>query len=75
VPLGKRDRTERLQFYLHANELAAIDDFRFKARMPSRSAALRELLRRGMAAPALAGKKGRQNLKSGNWIHTNDERV
>jgi hypothetical protein len=55
VPLGKRDRTERLQFYLQADELAAIDDFRFKARMPNRSAAIRELLRRGMAAPALRG--------------------
>ena len=60
MPLGKRDRTERLQFYLRADELAAIDDFRFKARMPNRSAAIRELLRRGMAAPALRGQKGRR---------------
>jgi hypothetical protein len=60
VPLGKRERTERLQFYLHADELAAIDDFRFKARMPNRSAAIRELLRRGMAGPALRGQKGRR---------------
>jgi hypothetical protein len=60
VPLGKRDRTERLQFYLQADELAAIDDFRFKARMPNRSAAIRELLRRGMAASALRGQKARR---------------
>jgi hypothetical protein len=44
------ERTERLQFVLSADELAAIDDFRFRARMPSRSAAIRELLNRGLAA-------------------------
>jgi len=31
-----------------ADELAVIDDFRFKSRMPSRAAAVRELLRRGL---------------------------
>jgi hypothetical protein len=30
------ERTERLQFMLSADELAAIDEFRFRARMPSR---------------------------------------
>jgi hypothetical protein len=43
-------RIERLQFMLTAGELAAIDEFRFRARMPSRSAAIRELLRLGLAA-------------------------
>jgi hypothetical protein len=45
-----RDRTERLQFFLSADELAAVDDFRFQTRMPSRSAAVRELLKRGLIA-------------------------
>lgn len=45
-------RTERLQIFVQTDELAAIDDFRFKARMPSRAAAVRELLRRGLAEPA-----------------------
>jgi hypothetical protein len=45
-----RDRTERLQVILPADELAAIDEFRFQARMPSRAAAIRELLRRGLIA-------------------------
>ncbi|MFW8592849.1 hypothetical protein [Cribrihabitans neustonicus] len=31
-------------------ELRALDDFRFAARMPSRASAVRELLRRGLAA-------------------------
>ena len=35
---------------LDAAELALIDDFRFKARMPSRASAVRELLKRGLAA-------------------------
>jgi len=44
------NRGERLQIMLSANELTALDDFRFKHRMPSRAAAIRELLKRGLAA-------------------------
>jgi hypothetical protein len=43
-----RERGERLQIMLAAEELAALDDFRFKNRMPSRAAAIREILRRGL---------------------------
>lgn len=43
-------RGERLQIMLSAEELNVLDDFRFKIRMPSRAAAIRELLRRGLAA-------------------------
>lgn len=43
-------RGERLQVMLEDNELKALDDFRFGNRMPSRAAAVRELLRRGLAA-------------------------
>ena len=46
-------RGERLQIMLSAEELVALDDFRFKAKMPSRAAAIRELLKRGLAATAL----------------------
>jgi hypothetical protein len=35
---------------LDAVELAAVEDFRFKKRMPSRASAVRELLKRGLAA-------------------------
>jgi hypothetical protein len=41
-------RGERLQIMLDADELNALDDFRFSHRMPSRAAAVRELLRRGL---------------------------
>ena len=54
-------RGERLQIMLSPEELAAVDDFRFKHRMPSRAAAVRDLLRLGLAAvgikPAVAGMK------------------
>ena len=43
-------RGERLQIMLDADELQALDDFRFTHRMPSRAAAVRELLRRGLAS-------------------------
>jgi Ribbon-helix-helix protein, copG family len=46
---GVRDRDERLQIMLSDEELAALDDWRFAMRMPSRAAAIRELLRRGLA--------------------------
>jgi hypothetical protein len=41
-------RGERLQIMLDGDELTAIDDFRFAQRMPSRAAAVRELMRRGL---------------------------
>jgi hypothetical protein len=43
-------RPERLQIMLNPGELRAIDDFRFRSRMPSRAAAVRELLKRGLLA-------------------------
>jgi len=44
------NRGERLQIMLSGDELTVLDDFRFKMRMPSRAAAIRELLKRGLAA-------------------------
>jgi hypothetical protein len=43
-------RGERLQVMLNEDELAAIDDWRFVRRMPSRASAIRELLKRGLVA-------------------------
>lgn len=43
-------RAERLQIMLTLDELSALDDWRFTRRMPSRASAVRELLRRGLAA-------------------------
>jgi len=47
-------RGERLQLMLTPEELVVIDDFRHHRRMPSRAAAVRELLRRGLAAEGFA---------------------
>jgi hypothetical protein len=59
--MGQLTRGERLQVMLTDEELKVLDDWRFQARMPSRAAAIRELLKRGLAAegfaPALSGSK------------------
>ena len=44
------NRGERLQIMLTSDELVVLDDFRYKLRMPSRASAIRELLKRGLAA-------------------------
>jgi hypothetical protein len=43
-------RGQRLQIMLTDKELEAVDNWRFNIRMPSRAAAVRELLKRGLAA-------------------------
>jgi hypothetical protein len=48
--MGELNRGERLQIMLTADELRAIDTWRFGKRMPSRASAIRELLRRGLVA-------------------------
>ncbi len=56
--MGELSRGERLQIMLTDEELAALDDWRFAKRMPSRAAAVRELLKRGLAAEGFATAKG-----------------
>jgi hypothetical protein len=48
--MSELGRGERLQIMLTKEEAAALDDWRFAKRMPSRAAAVRELLKRGLAA-------------------------
>jgi len=43
-------RGERLQIMLTPEELNVVDTWRFNTRMPSRAAAIRELIRRGLHA-------------------------
>jgi hypothetical protein len=49
-PKSKLARGERLQIMLSPEELTAVDDYRFRHRMPSRAAAVRELFRLGLAS-------------------------
>ena len=48
--MSETNREERLQIMLTEDELRIVDDWRFSQRMPSRASAVRELLRRGLAA-------------------------
>ena len=48
--MAELERPERLQIMLSPDELEALENWRFEKRMPSRAAAVRELLRRGLAA-------------------------
>jgi hypothetical protein len=57
-------RAERLQVMLSPEELAALDDFRFKHRMPTRAAAVRELLKLGLTVATNDGVAG---MKSSNF--------
>jgi hypothetical protein len=63
--MGELKRGERLQIMLTDDELKAVDDWRFNARMPSRASAIRELLKRGLAAEGfLTAESG---AKSGDY--------
>lgn len=57
-------RGERLQVMLSPEELSALDDFRFKHRMPTRAAAVRELLKLGLTVATSDAATG---MKSGNY--------
>jgi hypothetical protein len=48
--VAKLTRGQRLQIMLTQDEINALDNWRFKRHMPSRASAIRELLKRGLAA-------------------------
>lgn len=58
-------RGERLQIMLSEDELRALDDFRFKFRMPTRAAAVRELLKLGLASEGLSVADGSKSSTYG----------
>ena len=62
---GMLARGERLQIMLSPDELAVVDDFRFKQRMPSRAAAVRELFKRGLAVAAQSASAGQKSTDFG----------
>lgn len=60
------NRAERLQIMLTLDELEVLDDWRFLKRMPSRAAAVRELLKRGLEAEGFdLAKKGSKSRDFG----------
>ena len=64
------DRVERLQIMLSGDEVKALDDWRFARRMPSRASAIRELLRRGLAADGFDSAEAGQKSKDYGVIST-----
>jgi hypothetical protein len=48
---------------LTADELRLVDDWRFSRRMPSRSSAIRELLKRGLVAEGFASSDPKTKSK------------
>jgi hypothetical protein len=62
-------RGERLQIMLTQEELKALDDWRFASRMPSRAAAVRELLKRGLAAEGIVVTDGRTKSEDFGVTH------
>ena len=67
--MGEITRGERLQIMLTATEVAALDDWRFAKRMPSRAAAIRELLKRGLAADGFDTANAGAQSKSFGVVH------
>ena len=57
-------RGERLQIMLSPEELTVVDDFRFRNRMPTRAAAVRELLKLGLAS---ASSESGSSMKSSSY--------
>lgn len=58
-------RGERLQIMLTREEVEALDNWRFSRRMPSRAAAVRELLKRGLAAEGFMSADGQHSRDFG----------
>ena len=58
-------RGERLQVMLSPEELTALDDFRFQRRMPTRAAAVRELLKLGLTVITTDGAAGMKSSSFG----------
>ncbi len=69
--MGDAGRSDRLQIMLMPAELLALDDWRFSRRMPSRAAAVRELLRRGLSVEGFAVSD--PGTKSGDYSVLHDE--
>jgi hypothetical protein len=60
--MSKLKRGVRLQIMLTHEELRLFDAWRFAKRMPSRAAAIRELLKRGIAAEEIEdGQKAKDS--------------
>jgi hypothetical protein len=60
-------REERLQIMLSPEELKAVDNFKFQHRMPTRAAAVRELLRHGIEEVGISPVAENAGITSGDY--------
>ncbi len=68
-------REQRLQIMLTEGELCAIDDWRFTRRMPTRAAAVRELLKRGLAAEGFQSATAGERSQDFSVLDGNSDRA
>jgi hypothetical protein len=77
--MGNLTRGERLQIMLTPQEVEALDNWRFNKRMPSRAAAVRELLKRGLVAEgfdlAESGMRSRDFGVTGNAVEDGEDKA
>lgn len=66
-------RETRLQIMLDEQELSAIDDWRFKHRMPSRAAAIRQLLNLALRLKSSPADGSRRSQDFGLLTDEEDE--
>jgi hypothetical protein len=71
--MARLTRGERLQIMLTLAELEALDDWRFSRRMPSRAAAVRELLHRGLKAEGFSVAEGGAKSRDFGMITASEE--
>lgn len=71
--MAEKRKLERLQIILTLEELDALDDWRFANRMPTRAAAIRELMKRGMAA-CVDGDAAARNSRRSRDVRLVDRR-
>jgi metal-responsive CopG/Arc/MetJ family transcriptional regulator len=69
-----RIRHRRLQVMLTPEEFAALSDFQFQQRIPSRSAAIRELLRLGLTSKKRLRKKDRKKTTDFGVLDSSSEK-
>lgn len=69
--MGELTREQRLQIMITDEELQVIDDWRFARRMPTRAAAVRELLKRGLAAEGFATARSGHKSQDFGVVNSN----
>jgi hypothetical protein len=68
-------RGERLQIMMTQEELRTLDDWRFARRMPTRAAAVRELLKRGLAADGFERAEDRSKSQDFGILEPEDDKA